>query len=138
MYFKENEFYPMVRKKHYTNVEIFSFVGGLFGLFLGFSVLSLFELIFHFIIVPILEFFKKFQTHQEPKSKKAWRKEATPKTKAVKEYAIKIMENSSIHGLVYISDGSRRKVERYIHFNYDKLMINLDESSSFIQTEYYG
>lgn len=41
--FKSGSHYSLVRRKHVTETDIFAFVGGLLGLFLGVSVISLVE-----------------------------------------------------------------------------------------------
>jgi len=46
--FKSDNFYPQIRRKYFTMIDWFSFVGGILGLFFGFSILSAFEIIFHF------------------------------------------------------------------------------------------
>lgn len=43
--FKPGDHFPIVRRKHFTVIELFAFVGGLLGLFLGISVVSFAEII---------------------------------------------------------------------------------------------
>lgn len=61
--FKSTQFMPLKRTEKYDLVYMYSTFGGLLSLFLGISLLSLLELVFHFTI-PI--FYKIF----EPKKKK--------------------------------------------------------------------
>lgn len=45
--FKDDNFYPQVRRKYFTTIDWFSFIGGILGLFFGFSFISGFEITFH-------------------------------------------------------------------------------------------
>lgn len=56
--FKSDDLFPIVRRKHFNVTEIFAYVGGLLGLFLGISVISFVEL-FVALLHPL---FKKFAT----------------------------------------------------------------------------
>lgn len=46
VYFKEREFTAIVQTEHYGISGLIAYIGGTFGLFMGFSLLSLVELIY--------------------------------------------------------------------------------------------
>lgn len=46
LYFKSNHFIPYERNELYGNIDFVANVGGLLGLFIGFSLLSFFEIIY--------------------------------------------------------------------------------------------
>jgi hypothetical protein len=119
--FKDELFYPLIRKLHYTGVEIFSFVGGLLGLFLGFSVLSLFEIFYHFCLSPIMIYLRTRKINDFKEVKVAWeeseQQKITTKFQKVRHFVSNILENSSIHGLWYFVDKKLHFFERFVLFN---------------------
>lgn len=46
MYFKEKQFTAIVQTEHYGISGLIAYIGGTFGLFMGFSLVSLVELIY--------------------------------------------------------------------------------------------
>lgn len=122
--FKESEFYALRRRKHYTETDIFSFVGGLLGdvltkitinscqlflvlflgLFLGFSVLSFVEIIYHFTFricfkaKPTIE----VQMHDN-----------VSLIQRLNTIFNDYLGNSSIHGFNYVADKTKHPIERY-------------------------
>jgi Amiloride-sensitive sodium channel len=110
--FKESEFYPLFRRRHFTEIDIFSFVGGLLGLFLGFSVLSMVEILY-FCVIKVC--FKKTSQAYES-SNMSWTTHGAGfnclqfRCRFIVDY----MRESSVHGLAYIADKSKHFVERYI------------------------
>lgn len=56
--FKPGDHFPIVQRKHFTLIEIFAFIGGLLGLFLGISVATFAEVV-NVLLQPL---FKKIST----------------------------------------------------------------------------
>lgn len=54
--FRPGDHFPIVRRQHFTVTEIFAFIGGLLGLFLGFSVVSFAEVV-NVMLQPLLKMF---------------------------------------------------------------------------------
>lgn len=57
--FKDNEFFSTRRYLQFTFEDFISYVGGLLGLFAGISVLSIFEIVFFFVVRPLSNIFIK-------------------------------------------------------------------------------
>jgi hypothetical protein len=94
--FKENSFYQQVRRKYFTMVDWFSFVGGILGLFFGFSFLSAFEVIFH--IWKGLVGLRTCNCHE-----KLLKFINESKFAALRKYVKSFLSSSSIHGFNYLS-----------------------------------
>jgi Amiloride-sensitive sodium channel len=110
--FKVSEFYPLIRRKHFTKIDIFSFVGGLLGLFLGFSVLSAIEIL-HFFCINVC--FKRKPFSETPKP--SWNLDKRTKSFNDRcDFLANFMKKSSIAGLAYIADESIHLIERLIWF----------------------
>lgn len=93
--FKENDFFSVIRRKQFSGVEVVSFVGGLLGLFAGFSALSFVEFIYHFTIrigYNIYSQRNKVHPIKNPKLKNKDRR-------IVKDIMEEYLAESSIHGL---------------------------------------
>lgn len=103
--FSATEFFSTVRRKHFTQIEIFAFVGGLLGLFLGFSVLSFAEIIYFIIF----ESLKKIRTRKVSPNQGVISNE---RIGLVLGYWLSFMKNSSVHSFMYIADVTRSKLER--------------------------
>lgn len=133
--FKESEFHPLSRRKHFTEIDILSFVGGLLGkffrysyvikliiisvilgLFLGFSFLSFIELIYHFTFRIC---FLRLRKNEETEKVSSTFNHMTPHQVAsvflkLKSAFVNYMENSSIHGLAYLIDVKKHSMERWL------------------------
>lgn len=109
--FSAAEFYPTIRRKHFTQIEIFSFVGGLLGLFLGFSVLSFAEIIY-FIAFGLMGKVKKRRVSPVVGITLAPRTNGA--VTLIQGFCLNYMKTSSIHSFIYIADVTRSKVERII------------------------
>ena len=116
--FKSQEFFPLIRRKQFSLVEFFSFVGGLLGLFAGFSVLSFVELIYYFTL---RIGFKKCKsnnckvspmTPRGPKVKITCRQRLVNMMLGVKSYIHLYFNESSIHGMKYIGSTKKHWFER--------------------------
>jgi hypothetical protein len=107
--YKSNEVNQFIRKKQFTAVDFLSFVGGILGLFAGFSALSFVELIYWFVIRVFVRKFTKGDTRIHPIEE-----DRVNRTKIVEisEFLQSYLSESSIHGLGYISEFSR--ISRYI------------------------
>lgn len=92
--FKENDFLCVIRRKQFSGVEVLSFVGGLLGLFAGFSALSFVEVIYYFTIRVGFIYHQRNKVHLI-KNEKFKNKDARIVKDIWKEY----LAESSIHGL---------------------------------------
>ncbi|XP_070505945.1 pickpocket protein 28-like [Chironomus tepperi] len=107
--FKQDSFYPQIRRKYFTMIDWFSFVGGILGLFFGFSFLSAFEIIFHVLqgLAGLIINCRKQQSNRHQVDG------AELKTsRKVFEYFRKFMTESSIHGFNYIFGDDMKIYER--------------------------
>ena len=100
--FKDDSFYPQIKRKYFTMIDWFSFVGGILGLFFGFSILSAVEIIFHFWM---MIFGRKYEAEAESRNHM--------KLKKFQEYFKEFLRNSSIHSFQYLSKSDLRMSERY-------------------------
>lgn len=114
--FKVDNVYPQIRRKYFTMIDWFSFVGGFLGLFFGFSFLSGFEIMFHVF----RGFQKKSKTKKLLKVKNSWIKESKmiQKIKKAQKYLSCFLRSSSIHGFSYIGDEDLSAINRYKFWNY--------------------
>ena len=96
--FIENLYSQYIRRKQFNEVDFLSFVGGLLGLFAGFSALSFIELIYWFPIRLIAEFFKRTPTRVFPFNQVLRRNQRKV------QFLLEFLENSSIHGANYFRD----------------------------------
>lgn len=85
-------------------IDIFAFVGGFLGLFLGMSVLSVVELFYLLVVRPFTN-----ETRTPPN-------EVNSVYQQIKKYIQGYMENSTIHSFNHISDGKRNVLERIAWF----------------------
>ena len=102
-----NSVLPTRRRLSTTFVDFMSFVGGLLGLFAGFSFLSAAEVIYHFIILPLMKLLRRGSSTVHPI-------EATADSFVFKRFLINNFKNSSIHGLGNVGSMSKSVVERYL------------------------
>ena len=100
--FNDDSFYPQIRQKYFTMIDWFSFVGGILGLFFGFSFLSAFEVIFHVtrgIFEKILSTVFRMERN-------------ILHSDGIREYFRKFLNLSSIHSFSYIGKDDLNKLER--------------------------
>ena len=109
MNFKDDSFYPQIRKKYFTIIDWFSFVGGIFGLFFGFSFLSAFEIVFH---VWMSLFGGNSRRHLKIKKMFTKTSRINKFFEKVGDHLKEFLENSSIHSCVYIADSKLKIYER--------------------------
>lgn len=107
IHFETNEFYPQIRRQHFTEIDIFAFVGGLLGLFFGFSVLSFAEIVYFFGVRVIWRNQQNVSTdlRNQEESKNSF-------LLPVKLYVLSYMKSSSIHSFAFIGDAERNLIER--------------------------
>ncbi|CAO1412869.1 unnamed protein product [Diamesa serratosioi] len=147
--FKENEVFSLIRRKEFSGVQVLSFVGGLLGLFSGFSALSLVEVIYYFFIrigFNILNMRNKVHPKVSSKFK-------NNNVRIIKDIANEYLAASTIHGLK--ADGSKHwnsKIfwmisfcismiacgfmiqELYIKFQYYPIVITMNSESNDVQS----
>ena len=109
--FREKEFFSLIRRKQLSSVEILSFVGGLLGLFAGFSVLSLMEAFYYFVIrVGYNIYSQKNKVHPIIISKNKVKEFKIVEN--VKLFVNEYLAASTIHGLK--ADGCKNWFSKYI------------------------
>lgn len=120
MKFEEDEFYPSIKQRQFTGINFLSYIGGTLGLFAGFSVLTVFELLSHFVVRSCLGFVEKMRNRSKVhaiktasiiKSKKHSKLPGFIKIPLMlgRNYA----ENSSVHGITHASQKNLSIFERY-------------------------
>ncbi|CRL07762.1 CLUMA_CG020716, isoform A [Clunio marinus] len=88
--FKNEEFYPLVTSSFMSSIDIISYIGGYLGLFLGFSFLSLMEIIYHVFIKTTSESCRKSEKSEKQKGNE----------EDSSNLFSSFMKESSIHGLL--------------------------------------
>jgi hypothetical protein len=108
--FKSSRFFPLVLQQQLTLVDFISYCGGSLGLFLGFSALSLFEIVYYFTLRIVC--LKKQQAKLSPSShtKDSTKTSNHPISDPINEF----VENSSIHGCNQIVMAKRHWIERFL------------------------
>lgn len=104
--FKSGDHFPIVRRKHFTVTEIFAFIGGLLGLFLGISAISFAEVI-NLMLQPV---FKKLSSYgcfgkRSPCLRKKRKTRFAIFSKA-KSYLSFFLNESSIHSFNFMANAS--------------------------------
>jgi hypothetical protein len=105
VHFKTSSFFPFMVRQQLTTVDFISYCGRSLGLFLGFSAVSMLEIVYYFTLRIIC--LKKQQTQVEAIS------ETNEPSKTTK-YPIEIVENSSVHGCNQIVMAKRHWIERIL------------------------
>jgi uncharacterized membrane protein len=106
--FQVSEFYPMIRRKHLTMIDVFSYGGGLLGLFFGISVLSIVEFVLYFLLT-----FRRLKVAPLPVIK-VTDTEARSVWKSTKHYCLHYLQKSSIHSFLLIGDSNKKAIERLV------------------------
>lgn len=119
--FKDSEFFSLVRKKQFSNIDFLSYSGGILGLFAGISVLSIFELFYYFTIRVVGNKWKDWKSckvipidnieSRQRVVQQAFLKQNKIKT-TLRSYTLNYFKESSIHGCNYSVDTSRNLFER--------------------------
>jgi hypothetical protein len=94
--FDEPEVFTTKGKKKFTNVDVLSYVGGMLGLFSGFSLLSFIEIVYVFVVQPL------FNAKCLRSNKVHGVNVVTEKRPRKCDFILNYMENSSIHSFFYI------------------------------------
>ena len=106
--FKDDSFYPQIKRKYFTMIDWFSFVGGILGLFFGFSFLSAFEIIFH----ASRDLFGEKNCRISRTRKLFWKRKQKVDSGSAAAYINHLCKNSSIHSFQYIFGSDFRLMER--------------------------
>lgn len=106
--FKAGNHYSIVRRKHFTVTEIFAFIGGLFGLFLGISVLSIAEI----VVLFLHPLFKKMSAFFHSRKSSTNVQKANSLHEKAKNFICTYLRQSDIHGFKFIGKESMNFVER--------------------------
>ena len=119
-YFKENDIFTFIRKRQFTTIDFISSCGGILGLFAGISILSIVELFYYFSIRIAVNAWTEWkeckvimiknETILEEEPNTDHKKESVLRT--IKNYIIFVLQESSIHGCIYIVDPLKNWFER--------------------------
>jgi ABC-type Fe3+-siderophore transport system permease subunit len=107
--FKNSQFYPLILQQQFTVLDFVSYIGGALGLFLGFSVLSFFEILYYFSIRIVLSFKQNQKVESEVRV-------IDHKSSIIYQFCFDFFENSSIHGMNQIIMRKRFPIERILWF----------------------
>lgn len=118
--FKENEFFLVIRRKQFSNIDFLSYCGGFLGLFAGISVLSIIELFYYFTIRVIVDLWRAWRSCKvfPVGPMKSCQKISIQKihqeriTRSFNNYILQYFKQSSIHGCNHSVDTSRSLLER--------------------------
>jgi hypothetical protein len=86
-----------------------SFVGGLLGLFAGFSFLSAAEIIYHFVIQPVMKIVQKNSSTVHPIETND---QSAVGSSSLNSFITDMLQSSSIHGLRNIGRRNKGVIER--------------------------
>jgi hypothetical protein len=104
--FKSAEFFPLILQQKLTTLDFVSLCGGSLGLFLGFSAVSVVELVYFFTMRilfrwkasnRVLSFTRTNESGNEAKKG---------------NYLVEVMRSSSIHGCNHAADKSYHRIEK--------------------------
>jgi hypothetical protein len=102
VFFKSNEFFPIVLQQKLTTLAFASYCGGSLGLFLGFSILSAIEII-HYLTMRVV-------CNRAKRNAVSSGIEEEPETS--KNYVVEFLDSSSIHGFKQIGMQKWHFIER--------------------------
>jgi hypothetical protein len=105
IFFKTPTFFPFVLRQQLTTIDFVSYCGGSLGLFLGFSAISLIEIVYYFTLRIIC--LKRQKAKVTDSSQ-------TIEPAKTSSYPVEIIENSSIHGCNQIVMANRHWIERIL------------------------
>jgi hypothetical protein len=104
MHYKNSVFNQLIHKKQFNELDFLSFVGGILGLFAGFSALSFVELIYWFTIRVFVKNFRVKVTKVNPEVEDT---QNEPKTTKITDSFLSYFNESSVHGLNHIIELSK-------------------------------
>lgn len=90
------------RRKHHTIRDLCSYIGGLLGLFAGFSFLSGFEVIYYFLVGPMIDMISGNESRTNVETKIEQLPQKISKNSKFIEIVKKLFRNSSIHSFNHI------------------------------------
>jgi len=109
IYFKEDHFLTSHRKEFYGNIDFLADCGGLLGLFLGVSVISLLEIVY-FCTVRLGFNLQRGQTSCQDEIKRV---ETKSKLRVLKDLVADYSTRATIQGINYVADTDRSWMERF-------------------------
>jgi hypothetical protein len=107
--FESDNVNNIVRKQQFNELDFLSYIGGLLGLFAGFSVLSFIELIYWFLIRVCLDKMRRVSSKVVPVIRIPTMR--SRKLESFSKHVKNYLNESSIHGLSYLSDS--QLIQRY-------------------------
>lgn len=117
--FQKYEFNPTVKQRQFTGIHFLSYIGGTLGLFAGFSLLTVFELLSHFVVRAFLgwierkRILKKVQPIARLRLVEYEKLSKLPKFfKTPLSFCHSYVVNSSVHGINHASQKNLSLPER--------------------------
>ena len=104
MRYKASVFNQLIHKKQFNELDFLSFVGGILGLFAGFSALSIVELIYWFTIRMFINNFGEISKSVHPEVENSQKNSNSMK---FNDSVMSYFKESSVHGLVHMFESSR-------------------------------
>ena len=101
--------YATRRRLSTTFFDFMSFVGGLLGLFAGFSFLSAAEVLYYFIIQPLIKMMQRNSSAVYPIETN---ERSAVDSSYCKKFVTDLLQSSSIHGLGSVGSRDKRIFER--------------------------
>jgi hypothetical protein len=103
--------FVLSKKKSQTIVEYLSFVGGILGLFAGFSFITVAEVLYYFIVYPLIQRSKTRDSKVYPFNDQINTTESGQLM--LSRFFKKALESSSIHTFSHIGGDFKSTIERY-------------------------
>lgn len=102
---RAEDHFPIVRRKNFTVTEIFAFVGGLLGLFLGISVVSFAEIVNMMLQPLFLKLSKTSCFRKKPLRVNTSENKSITMIRKFKSYLSFYLKESSIHSFNFMANG---------------------------------
>jgi hypothetical protein len=97
--FAVSEVFAVKRRKSFTSVDILSYIGGMLGLLSGFSFISIVELVYIFVLKPILSLKCMRSNRIGPETEDGERRK--------KNFIAEYLTESSVHSFHYFVNEKR-------------------------------
>ncbi|XP_070498708.1 uncharacterized protein [Chironomus tepperi] len=153
--FAVDSVYAMSKRKSYSFIDYFSFIGGLLGLFTGFSVICGVEVIYYLVLRPIMDLRRPVDTRVYPfEGHSDDQQFQTQNFKNFMKFLRNMFENSSIHSFNLIGGGHKSVLERliwlilfissmyfsfnmvkevYVKYRDDKIIIKIEDTPTSVE-----
>lgn len=117
---KDNNFFPLVHQRQFTEIDFLSYIGGTLGLFAGFSILTFLELFFYFIFRPSVRWVREkcrskvssIENMQDKTESRKNNKKLKKTALTTIRYFFSYMEECTLHGLNHATFKNLIAIER--------------------------